>query len=334
MLVHVISEQSADEPVLYADIEVPDEIADDDVAGYLEKEHGATVQRWTPLTGRADPTRPHCAAPARRRELATRAGRSPRALTIVYTGVPVRVDPAKIDPEKLTVPDHLDPESGADAARLFTDALEAKALLAPAEITIECYGDDDIDSGGFVLVAYGASDHRRGVTCGWREVQNISGESAQSALEFMAAELNAALGVHLPPVGERLAHIAIAAQQPLVRAALRQIVEADPGMVVEVATGAPVAEIANLAGKDIDALVVQAGPRGHGYTIADLDVIAETFERTPIVVIPAPGGPAADRLRPFATGAILPAGDIGPSAVREAIANAASSTGSGAGGGQ
>jgi hypothetical protein len=276
----------------------------------------------------------YSAAAARLRELAAGVARSPHALTIAYSGVPVRVDSAKIDPDKLVVPDHLQPEAGADAARLFTDALEAKALVAPPDVTIECYGDDAIDGGGFVLVAYVGGARGRGVTCGWREAKNISGENVQSALEFMAAELNAALGVHRPPAGELLTHVAIAARQPLVRAALRQIVEADPGMVVEVASGVPVTEIANVTGKFIDVLVVEAGPHDQGYTIAELDVIAEIFARTPLVVIPVPGGPTADRIDALATGALLPAGEIAGTMVCEAIANAARRHGTGAGGGQ
>lgn len=143
------------------------------------------------------------------RELATSAPRTPRQLTITYTGLPVRLDPTRIDPDKHVVPDHLDIDSGEAAARLFMDAVDAGAIVHPAGVTLECYGDDDTDGGGLVLVAFGDGRSRRGVTCGWRDMKNISGDTPKDALAFMVAELNAALGVPTPPSG-KLARVAIA----------------------------------------------------------------------------------------------------------------------------
>jgi hypothetical protein len=58
MLVHVTWQQSGDEAALRPELEVPDELDNDDVAGYLEEQHGGTVNEWKPLTRRADPTDP------------------------------------------------------------------------------------------------------------------------------------------------------------------------------------------------------------------------------------------------------------------------------------
>ena len=206
------------------------------------------------------------AAAALLRELATSAPRTPRHLTITYTGLPVRVDPTRIDPDKHVVPDHLDGDSGEAAARLLMDAVDAGAIVQPADVTIECYGDDDLDAGGFVLVAFGDCHSRRGVTCGWRDVKNISGKTPEDALAFMVAELNTALGVPTLPSG-KLARVAIAAKELPVREALRQIVAGDPRSVVAGASGARVCEVANLACHDIDLLVVAAGARTGCYTV-------------------------------------------------------------------
>ncbi len=255
------------------------------------------------------------------RALARSAPREPRPLTISYVGLPVRLDPTRIDPDKHVVPDYPEPTCGEDAARLFMDAVDAAAIAQPADIMLECYGDDDTDAGGFILVAFGAG-RQRGVTCGWREVKNISGDSPEDALEFMVAELNAALGVRTPPK-VRLTHVAIAAKQPSVHDTLRQIIAQDPHSVVSAVSGGEVSEVANLAGQDIDVLAVEVGPRTRGYTVEDLDVLAETFPHTPILVIPTAGAPARDTIQPFATGGMLADDEISTSALREAIAKAA-----------
>jgi hypothetical protein len=95
---------------------------------------------------------------------------------------------------------------GNVAALLFEQAKEARALAIPDGLRAECYGDDDIDGGGFVLAVYPASGPGAGVTCGWRDVENIvcpEGDPrpdndrrlVKEALEFMASEMNAALGI-------------------------------------------------------------------------------------------------------------------------------------------
>ncbi|HMH46962.1 MAG TPA: hypothetical protein VK538_04540 [Solirubrobacteraceae bacterium] len=94
---------------------------------------------------------------------------------------------------------------GEAAARLFDQAITACALVIPSGLRAECYSDDDSDGGGFILAVYPTSGSQ-GVTCGWRDVKNIAclqGDArpeddrrlVKEALEFMASELNAALGV-------------------------------------------------------------------------------------------------------------------------------------------
>jgi hypothetical protein len=134
-------------------------------------------------------------------------------LTISYTGDPVRVDPTRIAGD-LRVPNVAidgDDRPGRVADALFCDALAAGALVSPDGMTIECYGDDDSDGAGFTLVAHANDNERRGVTCGWRDAGNIARlvdddrrdsdpDIARRALEYFAAELNAALGANT--VGE------------------------------------------------------------------------------------------------------------------------------------
>jgi hypothetical protein len=55
MLVSVRWRQSGKEAALPADHEVPDKVENDDVTGYLEEQHDATVEEWKPLIRRADP---------------------------------------------------------------------------------------------------------------------------------------------------------------------------------------------------------------------------------------------------------------------------------------
>jgi hypothetical protein len=251
------------------------------------------------------------------RQLAQRAPRPPRALTINYTGDPVRLDPTKIDPHKHVVPDNIEEDCGEQAARLFMDALEAGAIVAPDGIKLECYGDDDTIGGGIVLVAFSPGGHRRGVTCGWREVRNIFGDSPEDALEFMVAELNTALGV--PPPRPKRARVSIAAKRPLVRAGLCQIVDRDARSII---AGELKPDDATLREEDLDLLIVEVGSRRSTYTVEDLEVFAKTFPHTPILVISAAGAPTS-RIRPLADVGVLAEKDISSAAIRNAIAKAA-----------
>ncbi|MFZ1154747.1 MAG: hypothetical protein WAN93_07580 [Solirubrobacteraceae bacterium] len=131
-------------------------------------------------------------------------------LTIACTGERVRVDPKQIT-ENLLVPNlgrddplAADDQPGKVSAELFTEAESAKAVLILDGLIVDCYGDDDGDGGGFILVAYPAADRRAGVTCGWRDAKNLARNSGddrddndpvvvKEALEFMAAEINSAL---------------------------------------------------------------------------------------------------------------------------------------------
>jgi hypothetical protein len=133
-------------------------------------------------------------------------------ITISYNGPPVKIVARRIT-SKMWVPNlgrndplRADCCPGEIAARLFEQAKEACALVIPKGLRAECYGDDDIDGGGFVLVVYPAHGSA-GVTCGWRDVENIvcpEGDArpdndrrlVKEALEFMASEMNAALGLH------------------------------------------------------------------------------------------------------------------------------------------
>jgi hypothetical protein len=131
-------------------------------------------------------------------------------LKITYAGKPVKVDVAKITEQlvgggELQLP-ALDDDAeypGLSAERLFRDAEQLGILIAPEGIDIECYGDNDSDGGGFILAAYPKEGLRRGVTCGWRDVDNITRrdnddrtdhELVINAICFFARELNAALG--------------------------------------------------------------------------------------------------------------------------------------------
>ena len=134
------------------------------------------------------------------------------SLAITYTGEPVRVDLSQIQPD-MRVPDLTGEGAlgrdvpGNVASTLFFEAILYGALVAPSGMTIDCYGTDDAGDPGFVLVAYAHDCPRRGVTAGWRSVKNIARitdydprdagheHMVREALEYFAAELNAALGV-------------------------------------------------------------------------------------------------------------------------------------------
>jgi len=136
---------------------------------------------------------------------------SPSPLVINYSGASVKVDGRRITGD-MSVPDlgredplQADEHPGEAAARLFEQATTARALVIPEGLRAECYGDDDSDGGGFILAVYPPRGSQ-GVTCGWRDVKNIvrlqddarpnnDRRLVKEALEFMAGELNAALGV-------------------------------------------------------------------------------------------------------------------------------------------
>jgi len=137
------------------------------------------------------------------------ASQSP--LTITYTGDPVAVDPERITKD-MFVPNvghdgalYADDLPGQVAAELLNLAESEGALVIPDGLVLDCYGDDDRDGGGgFILVAYPAGERHAGVTCGWRDADNLArraeddhddndANAVREALEFMAAEINAAL---------------------------------------------------------------------------------------------------------------------------------------------
>lgn len=131
-------------------------------------------------------------------------------IAITYSGPPVKVNGRRITREMFVPnfgrndPLQADACPGEAAASLFEQAKAARALVIPDELRAECYGDDDAQGGGFILAIYPTSG--AGVTCGWRDVENIvcaEGDPrpdndrrlVKEALEFMAAEMNAALGI-------------------------------------------------------------------------------------------------------------------------------------------
>lgn len=136
-------------------------------------------------------------------------------ITINYSGPPVKVNGRRINRE-MCVPnlgrnDPLQADScpGEVAASLFEQAKAARALVIPDELRAECYGDNDSDGGGFILAVY-PTGGAAGVTCGWRDVENIvcpEGDPrpdndrrlVKEALRFMAGEMNAALGIRRDP---------------------------------------------------------------------------------------------------------------------------------------
>ena len=133
-------------------------------------------------------------------------------INISYGGPPVKVDGRRITRE-MYVPNlgRNDPLEADDcpgnvAAALFEQAKTARALVIPEGLRAECCGDNDADGGGFILAAY-PTHGSSGATCGWRDVENIvcaEGDPrpdndrglVKEALQFMASELNAALGIH------------------------------------------------------------------------------------------------------------------------------------------
>ncbi len=139
-------------------------------------------------------------------------------ITIIYDGPAVKVDARRINRE-MWVPNlgrndilQADPNPGEVAARLFQQAIQAGALVIPEELRAECYADDDDAGGGFILAVYPKSG-TAGVTCGWRDVENIVrpwGDTrpdnyrglVKEAPKFIASEINTALGIHQSPPSE------------------------------------------------------------------------------------------------------------------------------------
>lgn len=132
-------------------------------------------------------------------------------ITVSYSGTPVKVDGRRITREMFVPnlgrndPLQADESPGEVAAALFEQAIAARALVIPSELCAECYGDSDANGGGFILAVY-PSWSAGGVTRGWRDVENIvcpEGDPrpdndrrlVKEALQFMAGELNAALGI-------------------------------------------------------------------------------------------------------------------------------------------
>src|ERR1035437_7362073 len=100
-------------------------------------------------------------------------------IIVSYSGPPVTVKRRRITSE-MWVPNlgrndplQADRCPGEVAARLFEQAKAAGALVIPSELHAECYGDDDADGGGFILAIYPIHGSAAGVTCGWRDVENI-----------------------------------------------------------------------------------------------------------------------------------------------------------------
>jgi hypothetical protein len=129
-------------------------------------------------------------------------------LGVAYRGSPVTVDLSRLS-YQMSVPmrddrgRRTDPDAGAISAALFTCALNAGAIIAPAGMRLECHADDDWIGGGFILIAFLEDDDSTvGVTTGWQDATKISAPAGQhpcdpalvgEALKFMAHELNTAL---------------------------------------------------------------------------------------------------------------------------------------------
>jgi len=132
------------------------------------------------------------------------------SLTIAYTGEPATVDPERIT-EEMCVPNvgcngdlRADDQPGASAVSLFRDAESEGALVIPDYLTVDCHARDDLHFSGFMLVAHPAGDLCTGITRGWCDAETIARSRGderkdndpavvKQALEFIAAELNAAL---------------------------------------------------------------------------------------------------------------------------------------------
>jgi hypothetical protein len=139
--------------------------------------------------------------------LATPEHQDGAILKVIYQGDPIRLDQSKIKtdmrvPARCGADGPADTEGGAVAATLFRDALAAGAIIAPKQLRLECYADEDEFGAGVILIAFpDTAGAATGLTCGWRDVENITAEEHQDpfdpalvidALEFYVAELNTA----------------------------------------------------------------------------------------------------------------------------------------------
>ena len=99
---------------------------------------------------------------------------------------------------------HRDDRPGATAVCLFTDATSAGALVIPGDLIVDCYALDTFYFNRFMLVARPARNLCTGVTRGWCDVLAVARSRGDKrndndpavvaeALEFMAADINAAL---------------------------------------------------------------------------------------------------------------------------------------------
>ena len=131
-------------------------------------------------------------------------------LTTTYTGDRVTVN-AEWILEVMRVPNlgfdgdlYRDERPGASAVCLFKEAQSAGALVIPGDLIVDCYARDSFYLNGFMLVARPADNLRTGVTRGWCDVLAVArlrGDErndndpavVKAALEFMAADINAAL---------------------------------------------------------------------------------------------------------------------------------------------
>ena len=127
-----------------------------------------------------------------------------------YTDDPVTVDPEWIL-EVMRVPNLgfdgdlcADERPGAAAVCLFKEAASAGALGIPGDLIVDCYAQDNFYFNRFMLVARPADDLCTGITRGWCDVLAVArlrGDKrkdndpavVEAALEFMAADINAAL---------------------------------------------------------------------------------------------------------------------------------------------
>jgi len=99
---------------------------------------------------------------------------------------------------------HRDERPGAAAVNLFTEATSAGALVIPGDLIVDCYALDTFYFNRFMLVARPAGNLCTGVTRDWCDVLAVARSRGderkdndpamvKEALEFMAADINAAL---------------------------------------------------------------------------------------------------------------------------------------------
>jgi len=131
-------------------------------------------------------------------------------LPTTYTDNRVTVDPEWIL-EVIRVPSlgfdgglDRDERPGAAAVCLFKEAASAGALVIPGDVVVDCYALDTFYFNRFMLVARPTGNLCTGVTRGWCDVLAVARSRGdersdnnpavvKAALEFMAADINAAL---------------------------------------------------------------------------------------------------------------------------------------------